>query len=221
MRNPALWLCLAALAGGCVKPVTPAEATGDSNAGFGVLIFGDSGYDLNYPDKDDYEDVFTKDEFLVKEYEDWLDDKRPPDEFRARPSAVSPVTSGVVLATGMHRVSAAMKRYCNGFGTCDFGVMLGDNIYPDGATLGADGLDDAVRFKDILGDPFGSLVDDPAHYVTYVTLGNHDWHTSRAGASPRSTICATRTDSSLTGRSTRCGRPPPTGMSNCLSSIRA
>ena len=181
MRNPAFWLCLAALAGGCVKLATPTEATGDSNAGFGVLIFGDSGYDLNYPAEDDYEDVFTKDEFLVKEYEDWLDDKRPPDEFRARPSAVSPVTGGVVPATGMHRVSTAMKRYCNGFGTCDFGVMLGDNVYPAGATLGADGFDDAVRFKDILGDPFGSLVDDPAHYVAYVTLGNHDWRTSRAG----------------------------------------
>ena len=181
VRNPALWLCLAALAGGCETPSAQAEPTGDANAGFGVLIFGDSGYHLNYPDEDDYEDVFTAEQFLEKEYEDWVDDKRPPDEFRAQPSAVSPVTGGVVPATGMHRVAAAMKRYCKDSGACDFGVMLGDNIYPDGATLGADGFDDAARFKDTLGDPFGSLVEHPAHYLTYVTLGNHDWNTSRAG----------------------------------------
>ena len=38
MRNPALWLCLAALAAGCEQPATQTEPTGDSNVGFGVLI---------------------------------------------------------------------------------------------------------------------------------------------------------------------------------------
>ena len=179
--KPAFWLCLAGLVAACGEVQSPAQTTPEPAAGFGVLIFGDSGYHLGYPDEDDYEDVFTAAEYLENEYEDWIDDKRPVEEFEARPSAVSPVTGGVVPATGMHRISAAMKKYCSEFVTCDFGVMLGDNIYPDGATLGADGFDDATRFEEILGAPFGSLVEDPAHYVTYATLGNHDWNTSRAG----------------------------------------
>ena len=180
-RRPAVWLCLAALVFGCGQPETRTETASEPAAGAGVLIFGDSGYHLNYPDEDDFDEVLTVDEFLENEHEDWLDDKRPRGEFEAQPSAVSPVTGGVVPATGMHRISAAMTNYCRNLERCDFGMMLGDNVYPDGATLGADGFDDAARFKDILGDPFGSLVDDPAHYVTYATLGNHDWNTSRAG----------------------------------------
>ena len=181
MRKLAFCLCLAALAFGCGDPPAQTDSPAVPGAGFGVLLFGDSGYHLNYPDEDDHVDVFTADEFIDNEYEDWVEDKRPVEEFAARTGVVSPVTGGVVPATGLHRVSAAMKSYCAGTAVCDFGVMLGDNIYPDGATLGADGIDDAVRFKDILGDPFGSLVDRPEHYLTYVTLGNHDWNTSRAG----------------------------------------
>ena len=30
-------------------------------------------------------------------------------------------------------------------------------------------------------EPFGNIVDDPDSYLTYVTLGNHDWETSRDG----------------------------------------
>ena len=74
-----------------------------------------------------------------------------------------------------------MQDFCANKVTCDFGVMLGDNIYPSGATLGADDFDDGDRFQHILSDPFGSLVQSPDNYLTYVTLGNHDWETSRAG----------------------------------------
>ena len=59
--------------------------------------------------------------------------------------------------------------------------MPGDNIYPSGATLGADGFDDADRFRHMLTEPFGNFVKEPTSYLTYVTLGNHDWETSRAG----------------------------------------
>jgi hypothetical protein len=82
----------------------------------------------------------------------------------------------------MNAVAAAMKHYCANVSRCDFGVMLGDNVYPSGATFGADGKDDAGRFKHTLSDPFGNLVKSPDSYLTYVTLGNHDWETSRAGA---------------------------------------
>lgn len=147
----------------------------------GILIYGDTGYHPNYPDQDDYEDLYSPEEWLQAERDDWLDDKRPPDEYEARPSMVSPVTGKVVPLTGMFGVSEAMKDYCADVVRCDFGVLTGDNIYPSGATLGADGFDDAQRFKDILQDPFGNIGDVDAGFLTYVTLGNHDWETSRAG----------------------------------------
>lgn len=147
----------------------------------GILIFGDTGYHPDYPEEGDYEDLYTEDQYLASEWESWLEDKRPPEEYQPRPSEVSPVTGGVIPATGMYSVSAAMKEFCRVGQRCDLGVLLGDNIYPSGATLGADGIDDARRFRDILQDPLGNLVESPAHYQTYVTLGNHDWETSRAG----------------------------------------
>lgn len=159
------------------------HSTGDDASAVkaGILIFGDSGYNLEYPSEDDLEDLFTAEAYYQHEHQDWLDDKRPEDEFEARPSVVSPVTGKVVTAPGTHAVSEAMRHFCSAIATCDFGVMLGDNIYPRGATLGADGNDDAERFQHVLTEPFGHLVEEPASYVTYVTLGNHDWKTSRAG----------------------------------------
>ena len=99
----------------------------------GMLMFGDSGYHLDYPDQDDYDDLFTEEGFVEDEWLDWVEDKRPMDEFEARPTSISPVTGKTVPATGMHAISAAMKHFCRNVATCDFGVMLGDNIYPSGA----------------------------------------------------------------------------------------
>ena len=147
----------------------------------GILLYGDSGYLLEYPDQDDYEDLFTEEQYLQSEWDSWVEDKRPPDEYRARPMAVSPVTGGVVPATGMHAVSRAMKNYCAGLARCDFGLLLGDNIYPSGLTFGADGFDDAAKLNDMFTVPFGELVVEPEGFVTYVALGNHDWETSREG----------------------------------------
>jgi hypothetical protein len=65
---------------------------------------------------------------------------------------------------------------------CDFATMLGDNIYPDGATVGADGRDDATRFEKIFREPLGGLGKLGPDFRIYAALGNHDWKTSRAGA---------------------------------------
>ncbi|HET6565748.1 MAG TPA: metallophosphoesterase, partial [Xanthomonadales bacterium] len=158
---------------------------GDEPASVGVLIFGDGGYHLMYPDQDDFVELFSTEEFLQAEWNSWLEDKRPPEEFEATPYAISPVTGKTVPASGMDAVSLAMKNYCAANATpgarCDFAVMLGDNIYPSGATLGADGKDDAQRFYDNLTQPFGKLASENPDYTVYVTLGNHDWETSRAG----------------------------------------
>lgn len=176
--NRLLTLTAIALLAGCAK-----EPAGDLPVDdrIGILIFGDSGYHLDYPDQDDYTDLFTPEGFYQYEREDWIENKRPMDNFEPRPTSISPVTGKTVSATGMHAISAAMTHYCATEARCEFGVMLGDNIYPSGATLGADGFDDEDRFRDMFTQPFGSLVEEPDSYITYVTLGNHDWETSRAG----------------------------------------
>ena len=158
-----------------------AQSPGGSDLDVGILIFGDTGYGPEYPEDSDFEDSFNVEQYLASEWETWLEDKRPPDEYRPRPYEFSEVTGGMIPESGMDEVSAAMKAYCLTEQRCDFGTLLGDNIYPSGATLGADGIDDSKRFKDLLQDPFGNLVESPADYLTYVTLGNHDWETSRAG----------------------------------------
>ncbi len=158
----------------------PADNTGNSLS-VGVLVYGDTGYHPKYPDQDDYEDLFSPEEYLQTEWDDWLEDKRPAAEYEARPSAISPVTGKVVAKTGIFGISEAMTAFCGKTASCDFGVLLGDNIYPSGATLGTDGFDDAERFKDVLQDPFGNVGNVDSGYLTYVTLGNHDWETSRDG----------------------------------------
>jgi len=147
----------------------------------GILFFGDSGYHLGYMDADDYLEKFTEEEFRQDEWDSWIEDKRPPEEFEVRPYAVSPATGGVVMASGMQAISQAMRNFCREDAVCDLGVMLGDNIYPEGPTLGADGIPDEKRFRDILSVPFGNLVDEPEGFVIYGTHGNHDWKTSRDG----------------------------------------
>lgn len=169
-------LCLALAACSADRDTSP-----QLPASYGILIFGDSGYHLDYPDQDDFVDLFTREAFVEDERRDWIEDKRPMDEFEPRPTSISPVTGKAVPATGLHAISAAMKHYCNNVARCDFGVMLGDNIYPSGATLGADGKDDDERFHHMFTEPFGDLVMQPDSYLTYVTLGNHDWETSRDG----------------------------------------
>jgi hypothetical protein len=75
-----------------------------------------------------------------------------------------------------------MATYCRQHARCDFATMLGDNIYPKGATRGADGHDDASRFDKLFRVPFGAYTEFGADFRIYVTLGNHDWKTSREAA---------------------------------------
>jgi hypothetical protein len=143
-----------------------------------LLVFGDHGYHLDYLSAGDREPPRTLDEAIELEREEWIEDKRPPDEFRPSSLVRLPATGGYVPASGMMPVAKAMFDFCR-TSRCDAAVMLGDNIYPDGPTGGADGRDDAKRFEDILMTPFRDfrkLADD---FRIYVALGNHDWRTSR------------------------------------------
>ena len=102
-----------------------------------MLAFGDSGYHYDYLEKEDYETVLTQEQFLAKERKDWIKDKRPIEELAYPPMYRLPVNGSIIAASGQMPVANAMRELCAARG-CDFGALLGDNIYPDGATAGAD-----------------------------------------------------------------------------------
>ena len=146
------------------------------------LAFGDSGYHYDYLEIDDQAGPKTMEAFVAEERLDWYKDKRPPAEFEPPPAYRVPESGSYVAASGQAGVAGAMRRWCDGKPACDFAVMLGDNIYPDGATAGADGRDDAERFRKIFHEPYSPLAANGPGFRIYVALGNHDWRTSREGA---------------------------------------
>lgn len=168
----------ALLLSACAQSVQPAGADGS----LGFLVFGDTGYDYPFLDADEYEDVLTPAQFVEREREEWIEDGRSPEDFTPPPSYVLPETGGAVNASGLAPTAQAMKGFCRPAGSCRFAMMLGDNIYPSGATAGADGIPDAKRFEELFVKPFGDLGGADADFRIYPVLGNHDWYTSRAGA---------------------------------------
>jgi hypothetical protein len=146
-----------------------------------MLVFGDTGYHYDYLAKKEYQRVVTQEQFLAKERKDWIEDRRPIEEFAYPPTYRLPANGSIIAASGQAPVATAMRDYCTAHG-CDFGSLLGDNIYPDGATAGADGTDDADRFRDLFAIPYGALGEGRPEFRIYTVLGNHDWHSSREGA---------------------------------------
>lgn len=147
-------------------------------AATGFLAFGDHGYSLAYLDPEDLVPR-SREQYVAQARAKWLKEKRPAAEFTPGPIAM--VGDSAVAASGMLPVARAMAAWCK-TATCQFGVMLGDNIYPDGATQGADGRDDGQRFRDIFTEPYGGFGWGQRDFRIYAVLGNHDWHTSRAAA---------------------------------------
>src|SRR5215813_11263470 len=56
-----------------------------------LLVFGDTGYHYDYLEKEDYEAVVTEAQFLAKERQDWIEDKRPIEELDFPPIVPLPV----------------------------------------------------------------------------------------------------------------------------------
>ena len=121
------------------------------------VALGDTGYIPAYdtPDADDPR-FRTLGEYLGNEAAEWLDHNRDLSAFRATPWQFEPAIGGFVPASGMYPVAMAAAEVCQQE-ACDFGALMGDNIYPDGATLGADGISDERRFREMLDQPFGKF----------------------------------------------------------------
>lgn len=161
--------------------VGPAKQPEQASSDVSILVFGDSGYHYDYLEAEDYEIVVSEQSFKEKERRDWIEDKRPIEELAYSPMYRLPRNGSMITASGLEPVAHAMQAYCAGAADCDFGVMLGDNIYPSGATANADGRD-AQRFRDLFVTPFGGLGRRHEDFRIYTVLGNHDWRTSREGA---------------------------------------
>lgn len=175
-----LVLSAALLLGGCATaPSTTRTEPGATP--YAMLLFGDHGYDLDYLEAEDRNPPLTLEQAVAAEREEWAEDKRPPAEFAPSAMIQLPDTGGYVAASGMMPVAKAMRNYCKAQ-RCDSAVMLGDNIYPNGPTGGADGVSDAKRFDEILLEPYKDFGRIAPNFRIYATLGNHDWRTSREAA---------------------------------------
>lgn len=168
---------------GCVSLEHERSLTSAEDGTIGFLAVGDTGYHYSYQKSELYENPFkTVEAVRTAEFEEWTkEDYKPAEEFATAPLYFHQGVGGYIDASGLYPVGTAMKNYCMR-AKCQFGVMTGDNIYPDGATLGTDGKDDLTRFQDVFVDPYVGLGANQSEFKIYVALGNHDWKTSRAGA---------------------------------------
>jgi len=173
MRPPQLLLAASLL----LLPLPAAQATEAS-----FLVFGDSGYIPSYERLDaDEPPLRTLGDYLASEARDWLERNPSLDGFTPTPWTFESALGSYMPASGLYPVARAMEELCRS-APCDFAVMVGDNIYPDGATLGQDGISDARRFEDMLDRPFSGLGANTPGFAIYAMLGNHDWRHSREGA---------------------------------------
>ena len=170
-------LAAAVLSASLFPPRTQSQqAPADDPVRFGFVAFGDSGLHEDFVDPGT--PITTEEEYIEKYRRIWAKDHRNPEEFAASPSHFLESYGSFIMASGMHPVANAMKRHCAD-ASCEFALMLGDNIYPDGAE--GDGNDER-RFAAMFTEPFAPLAAGRPDYRIYAALGNHDWHTSREGA---------------------------------------
>lgn len=180
VRTGALSFALALLASACT-PTPPAAKDAGTATVSQFLVFGDTGYDYPFLDAEDIAEALPREQFLAGEKQSWLEDGKAPEDYKDPP--LHTLENGTVVdATGLHGVSGAMHDFCATVAPCRYAVMLGDNIYPSGATLGTDGIPDARRYEELFMKPLGTLGGADRAFRIYTVLGNHDWYTSRAGA---------------------------------------
>lgn len=169
----------------CTKTSTSASAPNESekttieDSNIEFIAFGDGGYSLDYPKTSIFLEPKSKEEFIAAERKDWLEEHRPLEEFDHAPIHVYPGTNIAAEKSGAFPVGQAMAKLCL-LKRCQFGVQLGDNIYPDGADAN-DGKDDQQRMDDLILAPLAPLFRQQPAFIVYSALGNHDWNSSRKG----------------------------------------
>lgn len=148
------------------------------DAAFRFAVFGDSGYIPAYENFDEDEVPATSVEaYLEKERNAWQK-RHNRSSFQPAPMVFESSLGSFVPASGLYPVAWAMEDTCASK-RCQFAVMLGDNVYPDGGTLGADARFDSRRYNDMLHKPFHRLGEGIADFTIYSMMGNHDWNISR------------------------------------------
>ncbi|MAK62829.1 MAG: serine/threonine protein phosphatase [Ponticaulis sp.] len=161
-------------------PATGQESADSPSRSASFVVVGDTGYIPSYERFDDDEGPMkTIGEYMALMQEDWLERNPDMEGFRPTPWVFESALGSYMEASGMWPVARAADEICRRDG-CDFAAMVGDNIYPDGATLGADGISDERRFQDMLNAPYGKLGEGVENFTIYTMMGNHDWHISRA-----------------------------------------
>jgi hypothetical protein len=146
-----------------------------------ITVFGDHGVIPFYdPLDEDALPLTTIGDYMAEQAADHLKKNHTMEGFSPTPAMFEPAQGSWVSASGMYPVAWAQKENCEQQG-CDFALMLGDNIYPDGATLGADGVADSRRFKEMFDQPYGKLGAGVSNFTIYSMMGNHDWRGTREG----------------------------------------
>lgn len=107
----------------------------------------------------------------------WVKQGLPIEDFQLPPNHKIDGTDFYIHTSGLRPVTAAMVNFCHTI-ACSFALMLGDNIYPNGAHGDAD---DVIRFKKILEEPYEKLGSHIQGFKFYATLGDHDWRSFRKG----------------------------------------
>ncbi len=147
------------------------------------LAFGDSGYHYDYLEFDDEPGPKTLEAFVEAERLDWLEDKRPPAEFRPPPAYRVPETGSFIAASGQAAVATAMRRFCEGPPACEFARHARRQHLSRRRDRGRGR---ARRRRALPQDLPRTLRaarrQRPTDFRIYAALGNHDWKTSRAGA---------------------------------------
>ena len=153
----------------------PACATDKAAPSLGFIALGDAGLHHDWYDPDDI--GYTYEELVAEERADWIEDGRPPEDFVLPPLYQVPGTDYVVEQSGQAATATAIEQFCNS-ALCEFMIVLGDNIYPDGADGSAT---DRQKLMDILVTPYDRIGRDQPDFRFYAALGNHDWYSSRKG----------------------------------------
>lgn len=169
-----LFASLAALA--LVASNTQAEQKTASGT-LGFIALGDAGLHLDWYDPEDI--GLTYEQFVADEREGWIEDNRPIESFSLPPLYQIPGTEFVVEQPGQFATAQAIENWCHS-AQCEFMIVLGDNIYPDGAD-GSGSDEDQQRLMDILETPYTAIGRDQPDFLFYAALGNHDWYGSRRG----------------------------------------